>query len=100
MGYIAAPRIARDRGFEPSPMIMLAVGCLIAALCFVPLSAVAFGAGVAFGLSAIPVILAASTAGGCVALLVSRHLAGPSLIRLIERSRTAGAVLAAVEHES
>jgi uncharacterized membrane protein YdjX (TVP38/TMEM64 family) len=81
-------------------MIMLAGGCLIAALCFVPLGVVAFGAGVAFGLPAIPVVVAAATVGGCTALLIARHLVRPHLVRLVARSRTAAAVLAAIEHES
>jgi uncharacterized membrane protein YdjX (TVP38/TMEM64 family) len=81
-------------------MIMLAGACLVGALSFIPLSAVAFGAGVAFGPSAIPVVVATTTVGGCIAFLIARHLAGPNLIRLVQRSRTADAVLHAVDHES
>jgi uncharacterized membrane protein YdjX (TVP38/TMEM64 family) len=81
-------------------MIMLAGACLVGALSFIPLSAVAFGAGVAFGLSAIPVVVATTTVGGCIAFLIARHLAGPNLIRLVQRWRTADAVLHAVDHES
>ena len=81
-------------------MIMLAGGCLVAALCFVPLGVVAFGAGVALGLPAIPVVIAAATVGGCIALLIARHLARPYLTRLVARSPTASAVLEAIEHES
>ena len=81
-------------------MIMLAGGCLAAALCFIPLGVVAFGAGAVYGLHAIPVVVAVTTAGGCIALLIARHLARPSLIRLVGRSRTATAVLQAIEHEN
>jgi uncharacterized membrane protein YdjX (TVP38/TMEM64 family) len=81
-------------------MVMLAGGCLGAALGFIPLAVVAFGAGAAFGLPAIPVVLVASTLGGCIALLLARHCAGPILVRLIGRSRTASALLTAIEHES
>ncbi|HEX8663737.1 MAG TPA: VTT domain-containing protein [Beijerinckiaceae bacterium] len=81
-------------------MIVLAGVCIVAALCFVPLSAVAFGAGVAFGLPAIPVVVTAATAGACMAFLIARNVARAAVTRLIRRSRTAGAVLQAVEDES
>ena len=83
-----------------SRMIVLVGGCIVSALCFIPLSAVAFGAGAAFGLAAVPAVVTAATAGACIAFLIARGLAGPAAVRLIRRSRTAGAVLQAVEDES
>ncbi len=90
-------RASRDLG-EPG-LFLLAVSFFVISLTFVPRPPACIVAGLVYGMTAFPVVLAASTCGAVAGFLVSRHLFQAQFRRVTERRPNWRSIVDAIDSE-
>jgi uncharacterized membrane protein YdjX (TVP38/TMEM64 family) len=90
-------RATRDLG-EPG-LVLLAVSFFVISLTFLPRPPACIVAGLVYGMTAFPVVLAASTFGAVVGFLMSRHLFQARFRQAIERRSNWRSIVDAIDSE-
>jgi uncharacterized membrane protein YdjX (TVP38/TMEM64 family) len=90
-------RASRDLG-EPG-LVLLAVSFFVISLTFLPRPPACIVAGLVYGMTAFPVVLAASTIGSVAGFLMSRHLFQARFRRAIERRPNWRSIVDAIDSE-
>ncbi len=90
-------RASRDLG--ELGLVLLAVSFFVISLTFLPRPPVCIIAGLVYGMTAFPVVLAASTGGALVGFLMSRHLFQARFRRAIERRPNWRTIVDAIDSE-
>jgi uncharacterized membrane protein YdjX (TVP38/TMEM64 family) len=90
-------RASKDLG-EPG-LVLLAVSFFVISLTFVPRPPACIVAGLVYGMTAFPVVLAASTCGAVAGFLMSRHLFQARFRRVIERRPNWRGIIDAIDSE-
>jgi uncharacterized membrane protein YdjX (TVP38/TMEM64 family) len=90
-------RASRDLG-NPG-LFLLAVSFFVISLTFLPRPPACIVAGVVYGVTAFPVVLAASLAGAVVGFLMSRHLFQSRFRRALERRPNWRSIVDAIDSE-
>ena len=90
-------RASRDLG--ELGLVLLAVSFFVISLTFLPRPPACIVAGLVYGMTAFPVVLAASTGGALVGFLMSRHLFQARFRRAIERRPNWRTIVDAIDSE-
>jgi uncharacterized membrane protein YdjX (TVP38/TMEM64 family) len=90
-------RASRDLG-EPG-LVLLAVSFFVISLTFVPRPPACIVAGLVYGMTAFPIVLAASTCGAIAGFLMSRHLFQARFRRAMERRPSWRSIVDAIDSE-
>ena len=80
-------------------LVLLAVSFFVISLTFLPRPPACIIAGVVYGMTAFPVVLAASTCGAAAGFLISRHLFQARFRRAIERRPNWRGIVDAIDSE-
>jgi uncharacterized membrane protein YdjX (TVP38/TMEM64 family) len=91
-------RASRDLG-EPG-LVLLAASFLVISLTFLPRPPACIIAGIVYGMTAFPVVLAASTCGAVAGFLMSRHMFQARFRRAIVRRPNWRSIVDAIDSES
>jgi uncharacterized membrane protein YdjX (TVP38/TMEM64 family) len=90
-------RASKDLG-EPG-LVLLAVSFFVISLTFVPRPPACIVAGLVYGMTAFPIVLAASTCGAVAGFLMSRHLFQERFRRVMERRPNWRGIVDAIDSE-
>ncbi|MDP2412067.1 MAG: VTT domain-containing protein [Pseudolabrys sp.] len=91
--------IRSGQAFSQYGVLVLVLACLLSAFVVMPRAVFCTGAGFFYGVSVIPFLAGALTAGAVVAFWIARYLARDTIERKLEKRPTARAIRQAVDEE-